>query len=215
MPKKSLVWILPAVLALATGGCFRMNKPPDRIEHYMLEYDAPDPGDLAPLSVVVRIERFSVAPPYNSSRIIYRENAFKREAYNYHRWRANPGDQVTNFLGRDFRESGLFKAVLHHDSRFAAVCVLEGAVEEFYERDSADSWEAVLTLSITLVADREPDVSKRVLFQGTYHEVEICERKNPRALTEAMSRAMKRASLRILRDVHAALSDALQGERDS
>lgn len=206
MKQRTLQSVMVVVLALLLGSCFRSGKPADQVEHYVLEYDVPRIEGLSPLPVVVRIERFSVAPPYNSGRIIYRENAYKRESYNYHRWRANPGDQVTNFLGRDFRETGLFKAVLHHESRFSASCVLEGAVEEFYERDSENAWEAVLGVSVTLIADKEPDISKRILFQGSYREKEQCTRKNPRALSEAMSRAMSRVSRRIIEDVHKTLT---------
>jgi len=205
-------WVGVIALVLATGGCLGLGKPAYQIDHYVLEYDAPQMAHLEPLPAVVRLERFSVAAPYNTSRIVYRESAYKRETYNYHRWRANPGDLVTHFLGRDFRESGLFRAVLPHDSRFSASCVLEGAVEAFYERDSEEAWDAVLGLSVTLIADEEPDVSKRVLFQGDYHEIEPCARKNPKALSEAMSRAMRRASERILTDVYRILSEPGQGQ---
>lgn len=203
-------WIGGIALVLATGGCLGLGKPAYQIDHYVLEYDAPRISNLEPLSAVVRLERFSVAAPYNTNRIVYRESAYKRETYNYHQWRANPGDLVTHFLARDFRESGLFRAVLPHDSRFSASCVLEGAVEAFYERDREEAWDAVLGLSITLIADEEPDVSRRVLFQGDYQEVEPCARKNPTALSEAMSRAMRRASERILADVYKVLSERRQ-----
>jgi hypothetical protein len=82
-------------------------------------------------------------------------------------------------------------------------------VEAFYERDGADRWEAVLALSVTLIAEGEPDVSRRVLHQESYREVEPCVRKNPRSVSEAMSRAMERASRRIVTDLHRVLS----GER--
>lgn len=205
-------WVGVIALALATGGCLGPSKPAYQIDHYVLEYDAPHIAHLEPLPAVVRMERFSVAAPYNTSRIVYRDSAYKRESYHYHRWRANPGDLVTHFLGRDFRESGLFRAVLPHDSRFSASCVLEGAVEAFYERDGKKAWDAVLGLNITLIADGEPDVSRRVLFQGAYSETEPCARKNPKALSKAMSLAMRRASERILADVYRILSEPRQGE---
>lgn len=179
-----------------------MGKPKERIDHYVLEYEAHRIPDLEPVPVVVRLERFSVAPQYNTSRIVYRDREFARETYNYHRWRANPGDLVTHFLSRDFRESGLFKAVFEAGSRFPASCVLEGSVEEFFERDGAEQWEAVLALNVTLLAEGEPDVSRRVLYQKTYRDSEPCARKNPTALSEAMSRAMARVSRAVIEDVY-------------
>lgn len=195
------------ILAMASAGCSIGGKAAERIDYYVLEYEAPQTPALASVEEVLRVERFSVAPPYNTARIVYRESAFERDTYNYHRWRANPGDLVTYFLARDLRESGLFAAVLPGESRFSASCVLEGVVEEFYEHDYADRWDAVLGVSVSLIAEGEPDVSRRVLHQASYRETEPCLRKNPRALSEAMSRAMERVSIRILLDVHKALTE--------
>ncbi|MGM0663578.1 MAG: ABC-type transport auxiliary lipoprotein family protein [Thermodesulfobacteriota bacterium] len=202
MKTRARWWVWGIVLAISAGGCSGMGKPKERVDHYVLEYEAPDIPGLEPIQAVVRLERFSVAPQYNTNRIVYRDQEFARETYNYHRWRTNPGDLVTHFLARDFRESGLFRAVLPAGSRFSASCVLEGSVEEFFERDGAEQWEAVLALSVTLLAEGEPDVSRRVLHQGTYRDSEPCVRKNPRALSEAMSRAMARVSRAIIEDVY-------------
>lgn len=190
--------ILPVILF---GSCAGVGKPMDQIEYYVLEYETPRIADPDPVSAVVRLERFSVAPQYNTSRIVYRDREFARNTYNYHRWRANPGDLVTHFLARDFRESGLFKAVLPTGSRFSASCILEGTVEEFFEWNGPEQWEAVLAISVVLVAEGEPDLSRRVLFQGTYRDSEPCAMKNPRALSEAMSRAMARVSEAVIKDV--------------
>lgn len=198
------MWVV--VLATAVSGCSLGGKPAERIDYYVLEYEPPVVADLEPVQAVIRVERFSVSPPYDTARIVYRESAFVRDTYNYHRWRTNPGDLVTYFLSRDLRESRLFEAVLPHESRFSTSCVLEGVVDEFYERDSAEQWEAVLGLSVSLLVEGEPDVSRRVLYQDSYREVEPCVRKNPKALAEAMSRAMERISKRILWDVHRVLT---------
>ncbi|MCF8062633.1 MAG: PqiC family protein [Deltaproteobacteria bacterium] len=206
MRKTKRLWVWGIVLAIAAGGCSGMGKPQDRVDYYVLEYEAPAFQALEPVQAVIRLERFSVAPAYNTDRIVYRESAFERNTYNYHRWRANPGDMVGYFLARDLRESGLFRAVLPQDTRFSASCVLEGIVEEFYERDGPEQWEAVLALSVTLIAEGEPDVSRRVLHQNAYREVEPCVRRNPKSVSEAMSRAMERISKRIVMDLHRALS---------
>ena len=183
MGKQTWSWVVLIALGVSLCGCFPGAQNKSRIDYYVLEYEPPSDQDLERLSAVIRLERFSVAPPYNTSRIVYRQNAYERDTYNYHRWRAHPGDMVSYFLARDFREAGVFQAVLPHDSRFSASCVLEGAVEEFYERDGPETWEAVLGVSITLIAEQEPDVSRRVLFQESYSEQEACSRKNPVGLS--------------------------------
>ena len=99
--------------------------------------------------------------------IIYRDKAFVRNTYSYHKWRANPGDLVTYYLARDFKAQNVFEAVLSYDSNLRMTHSLEGVVEEFYEKDSEDSWEAVLSFSLTLVKEHEPDVTRQGYISKT------------------------------------------------
>ena len=203
---KKIIILIP-VIFLVLNACLDLKQPSNRIDYYTLEYDPPKISDLNPLPLVVRLERFSVAPVYNTNQIIYRDSSFKRNSYVYHKWRANPGDLVTYFLSRDLKESGLFKAVLPYDSRFPSPYMVEGVVEEFFERDTAEMWEAVLTVSIVLMVEREPDISRRILFQKTYRANEACKEKDPMALTGAMSRTMAGNSDGIIRDIYNCLKD--------
>ena len=70
--------------------------------------------------------------------------------------------------------------------------------------------EGPLIISITLMAEDEPDVSRRILFQRRYRAEESCTIKNPRALAEAMSRAMADLSEKIIRDIHGRLKEGRQ-----
>ena len=203
--RKASILFLGFTLLLCA--CVPSNKPRSKIEFYTLEYDLSKKAALKSIPIVIRIERFSVAPMYNTTRMIYRDSSFKRSAYVLHKWRANPGNLVTYFLSRDIKHSGLFKAVLPHDSGFPSSYVLEGSVDEFFEWDSVKDWKAVLSLAITLMAYDEPDISKRVLFQKAYRVVKPCKQKTPRALAGAMSLAMKEVSGEILEDVYSHLKD--------
>jgi ABC-type uncharacterized transport system auxiliary subunit len=157
---------------------------------------------LKPTPVILRLERFTVAPLYNSNRIVYKENEFRRDTYLYHKWRANPGDLVTYFLARDLRETELFKAVTGVSFTIPSSYHIEGIVDEFFEEDEENSWKAVLSVNITLIVDNEPDISKRVVFQKRYNAVEECKKKNPHALAEGMSVAMSKISQKIIYDIH-------------
>jgi ABC-type uncharacterized transport system auxiliary subunit len=192
------------VLVFGCASCTGLSRPSPKIEHYSLEY-APPSTEGAQLPVAIRVERFSEAPLYDTRQIIYREKAFSREGYFYHRWRAMPADLVTYFLARDLKTSGLFVGVLPYDSRQPAAFSIEGSVDEFLESDEEESWEAVLSFSVTLSAAREPDISKRILFQKSYSATRPCKQKNPRALAEAMSEAMAQLSAEVRKDVYKAL----------
>ena len=189
------------------GACLDLKQPRNKIEYYTLEYETPEITGLKPLLIMIRLERFSVAPSYNNNQIIYRDRSFKRDAYAYHRWRANPGDLVAHNLSRDIRCSGLFKAVLPHDSRSASSHVMEGTVDEFFEWDKEENWEAILSVNIVFMGENGPANEKMIIFQKTYRAQEPCKQKNPTALAEAMSRAMAEISGKIIKDIYDHVTD--------
>jgi cholesterol transport system auxiliary component len=185
-----------------------LKQPASKTDFYTLEYNPPqisDPEGAKQLPVVIKIDRFSMAPEYNTNQMIYRDKSFKRNVYNYHAWRARAGDLVSYFLSRDMKQSGLFKGVFSPDSRSASSHVLEGSVDEFFEWDTEKDWKAVLTVSVTLLLQDEPDISKRIIFQKSYNTKEICKKRNPKALAEAMSQAMKKISAEIIKDIYDSL----------
>ena len=201
----NLVFILFVIL-FVVAGCLGKQRPPVKIDYYTLEYELNKFVDLKPTPFVLRIERFSVSPLYNSNNIIYKTRQFKRDAYNYHKWLANPGDIVTYYLLRDMKQSSLFTAIFEPGVRFSSSHVISGTVDEFFEQDEKGSWKAILSVSITLIVENEPDISKRILFQKNYSANKKCGRKNPRALASAMSSAMASISEMIITDVYKSLS---------
>ena len=182
------------LFVLLTTSCVTLKQPSLRIEHYTLEYAPPEPGDLPRLPVILKVERFTVAPLYDTRQMVYRDRAYKRETYTYHRWRSHPADLVTDYLVRDLRRSGLFGAVVQEGSTVPPTHVLEGSVDEFFEWNAAEGWKAVLTLSTTLIKARETDAAGSILFQKTFRAVQPYEEKTPKGLAEAMSEAMSRMS---------------------
>lgn len=209
-PAQTVRYWITLLAIFMTAGCVSTKSPDATIEYYTLEYDPPVTENHPPLPVALRVERFTVAPLYNTSNMIFREEAFKRDAYSYHRWRANPADLVTHYLSRDLKASGFFAGVYDTRSRFLSTHAIEGSVEEFFENDNNGAWEAVLALTVILVAERELDMSKAVLLQRHYRISEPCEQKNPGAVAAAMSRAMAKISEMIIEDVYNSLASATQ-----
>ena len=85
----NFIFIISCLLLLFTG-CFGTSPTSDRIRFYTLEYDPPLFSGLEELPYVIRIERFSIDPIYNTNRIIYRDESYRRDEYVYYRWRSNP-----------------------------------------------------------------------------------------------------------------------------
>jgi cholesterol transport system auxiliary component len=202
--------LITLLVIFILAGCVSTKSPSATIAYYTLEYDPPIVKNHPPLPVALRVERFTVAPLYNTSNMVFREEAFKRDAYSYHRWRANPADLVTHYLSRDLKTSGFFAGVYDTRSRFLSTHAIEGSVDEFFENDNNGAWEAVLALTVTLVAERESDMSKAVLLQRHYRINEPCEEKNPGAVAAAMSRAMAKISEMIIADVYNSLASVIQ-----
>ncbi|MDJ0913703.1 MAG: ABC-type transport auxiliary lipoprotein family protein [Desulfobacterales bacterium] len=194
------------ILLLIIAACTSVKHPDPKISYYTFEYQL----DVAPqpklLDAVLKIDRFQTAPMYNSNRISFREQPFERGAYNYHKWRAYPGDLISHFLARDLNHSMLFKAVLTTDSRFTPTHIMEGSVDEFYEQSADGKCQAVLSVSVTLLAADEPDIAKRIIFHNRYRAIKDCATNTPQALAEAMSQAMASISQQVIADTYHYLS---------
>ncbi|WP_207677986.1 ABC-type transport auxiliary lipoprotein family protein [Desulfonema magnum] len=221
------IFFLFVFVVLSLAGCLNLKETAQKINYYSLEYDPPvvrnwklETGNSTipnsksqipnpkspPLPFVIRVERFQAAPFYDTNKIVFKEGAFKRDTYIYHKWWAKPGDIVSYFLARDIKASGLFEAVFAFDKSLSCSHLIEGTVDEFFEQDEADSWQAVLAVSITLMAENEPDISKKILLQKKYNAKELCAQKNPRHLAEAMGKALSKISEKIITDIHNCLS---------
>ena len=199
--------ILVTLSVVLGGGCVNIKRSNPHTNYYILEYDPPKFAGLAPVSDIIRIDRFQTVPIYNSKKIIYREKPYERNTYHYHKWQSNPGDLIAYFLARDFKAASLFKAVVTEDSSSSFSHVIEGTVEDFFESDKEKFWEAVLSVNITLLGETDAGVGQITLLQKTYRAQQACRQKNPTALVEAMSGAMAEISQQIISDVYKAITE--------
>jgi ABC-type uncharacterized transport system auxiliary subunit len=141
-----------------------------------------------------------VAQAFNTNAMVYQPQPFQSQSYNYSRWRANPGNLVTDYLIRDLRESGFFKAVFGPDSSAKHRFTLEGGLAEFQEVDAPDGWKASLALTVTLLDTDQEELPQRVVFQKNYRVLSPLPEKTPQGLAQGMSRAMEEVSARIIND---------------
>ena len=201
--------LLAALLVACLVGC---GKPPMLVNQYILEYPAPVTGGKTKLPAAIRVEPFSVAQAVNTNAMVYQPQPFQTQVYNYSRWRANPGYLATDFLIRDLRESGLFKAVFGADSTGEYRFKLEGGVVEFQEVDAPDGWKASLVLTVTLLDLLQGDLPQRVVLQRNYRVQEPMPEKTPQGLAQGMSRAMEQVSARIINDTYEAARTRTAGK---
>ena len=205
MKHLSMLLVLFCCSALIMSGCIGSKNRKIQVNYYILEYEAPEISPAPVLPVTLRVDRFQISPVYDTEKFISRGEAFSRNHYNYQRWRANPKDLVTYFLSRDIRNSNLFEAVFPPDSLNRSTHLITGTVDEFYEKDG-DPWKAVLSVSIAVIKQNEPDVSRQVVYQKTYSIESPSDDDSPQSFVQAMSRAMASLSREITNDLYTRLS---------
>jgi ABC-type uncharacterized transport system auxiliary subunit len=200
-----IAMIMAAALFLSLGlltGCAGSRPSTPELRHYTLFYEPPT-FSLPRLEAVVAVAPFTASPEYDGTRMVYQEREFALGEYAQHRWRAAPSQLATSNLLRDLRAGGLFNGVVPADSMVRPTHLLEGNVDKFLERSGKDGISAVLEMTVCL---SEVGRGGTVILQKSYRAPVPAGAKNPRALAEAMSRAMAEVSRRIGEDVHAAIA---------
>ena len=198
--------VLPLLaICLLFSGCFGLGKKSPMIERYTLEYPSPTFENLTRLDQTIKVERFSVAKAFNTESMVFRPDAFKLDTYASHRWMVNPGDMTSDYLLRDLRNSGLFRAVFSYRDYDDARFVLEGGLEEFMEVDEGKGRSAVLTLTVNLLDLSRTGTPSRLIFQKKYRSVEPIPDADPAGLARAMSTGAGKVSAQVIKDVYGAV----------
>jgi uncharacterized lipoprotein YmbA len=192
------------MLILLLIGCVSGQRA-SSIEYYMMDY-SPTGIKAAPcLDEVIKIERFSVAQLFNSNAMLYRTGPFGLGNFPSERWRTNPGNMVTDYLIRDVRHAGLFRAVFSYRDAEASRFVIEGSVMEFLEVRQEDGLKALLTVTVTLLDLSQTEITKKVVFQKRYAHASLYKEKGPAGLARGLSESMELLSGQIMNDVYYAV----------
>ena len=185
--------------------CSLGGKPSYKVNQHTLEYPSPFQKELTSINELIKVEQFSVAQTFNTSAMIYKEGPNLRNVDPYHRWRTKPGEMAAEYLVRDLRNSGLFRAVISCDDSEETRFLLEGQVDEFLEASEKDGRKAVLSLNVTFLDLTKRVTAEKVIFQRDYKVVEPYTEKTPAALAQGMSRAMEKISRQIILDLQDAV----------
>jgi len=197
-------WIPVAAAILCLAGCFRGAKAPALEERYVLEYPSPGLPGAAPLSGALRIGRFGADESLKTTRMVFRPEPFRKETDFYNLWAVAPDSLVTDFLLRDFRRAGPFRAVFAEGEPQPARFLVQGYLEAFEEADGPGGRVATLAATATLFDLSRKELPERILFQKGYRFEEPLPSMSARGLAQAMSRAVERFAAQLVRDVHTA-----------
>jgi len=198
---------LAILLTVLITACGLGAKPSYIVNQYTLEYPPPVLRDSTSVGELVKVEQFNVAQTFNTPAMIYKEGPNLRNVDPYNRWRTKPGEMATEYLTRDLRNLGLFRAVISDNDSEEARYLLEGQVEEFLDASEKDGRQAVLSLNVTFLDLKKRGTAEKVIFQRDYNVVEPYAEKTTPAFAQAMSRAMGKISRQIILDLQAAVKN--------
>jgi cholesterol transport system auxiliary component len=208
--KENRCWPGLALLILSMvlmASCSFGAKPSYKVNQYTLEYPSPILKESTSIIELVKVEQFIVAQTFNTSSMVYKEGPNLRNVDPYNRWRTKPGEMTAEYLIRDLRNSGLFRAVISYDDSMEARYLLDGQVDEFLEIDEKDGRKAVLGLNVTFLDLKKRETAVKVIFQRDYKAVEPYPERTPAALAQGMSRAMEKISRQIILDLQDAVKN--------
>lgn len=195
---------------LLIAGCAGSGKPPYAVESYLLSYPPPSWDQPVRLDTSVQFNRFSIATAYNSVAMVFRDDRYSFDSFNYSRWAVNPADMIADSLLRDVRESGFFQAVYSRYETEEGRFVISGSVEEFFLRMEKGDKKAVVGITVSLKDTLQKEADKRIIFQKKYFREEPLQEESPRGYCQAESQAVRIISEQITNDVYAAIKANVQ-----
>jgi cholesterol transport system auxiliary component len=195
------------LLLMFASGCSLGAKPAYLVNQYTLEYPSPALKETAQINELIKVERFFVVQIFDSLAMVYKEGPNLRNVDAYNRWRIKPGDMVTDYLVRDLRNSGLFRAIFSYNDSKEPRYLLEGQVDEFLEVNEKDGRKAVLSLNVTFLDLKKKELLDRVIFQRDYKFIEPVVEKTPEAYAQGMSKAMEKFSKQLISDIYQILKN--------
>jgi ABC-type uncharacterized transport system auxiliary subunit len=193
---------------LIIQGCVNTGKPKYDVENYLIAYPVFVPEKQTKLATTIRLNRFTISTAYNTQNMIFRQDTYTFDSFNYNRWAVNPADMVADLLLRDLQSSNFFHAVFSRYVVDDGLFLLQGNIEDFYLRIDKKGKTAIVSMEITLRDSREKDAIKRIVFQKQYRHEELLTDQTPRGYCQAMSKAVQTISQQILNDVYQAIKQA-------
>ncbi|MHB8138173.1 MAG: ABC-type transport auxiliary lipoprotein family protein [Smithellaceae bacterium] len=215
LKKSKGAFFMMVIFSLLLAGCFTGGKPQYNIESYILNYPAPSWNQHDKLAASVKFNRFSIAAAYNSTRMIFRNDAYSVDSFNYSHWAVNPADMVADKLLDDMTGSGLFQTVFSYQEPEGGRFIVSGGIEEFLLNINNNNKTAVISITITLQDSRKKETGKRIMFQKKYIRAEPLQDSSPRGYCQAASQAMQALSREIISDIYAAIKNASPSAADS
>jgi ABC-type uncharacterized transport system auxiliary subunit len=196
----TVAWVLLA------SGCSSVISKPAPSSLYLLHY-APQMLECHQgTAQTVRVWPLEAAAPYDQEAMVVLSNATKVEYSAQHRWVAQPGQLVANWLIRDLSQDRLFAEVLGFSEPVTAHWGLGGRLFAFAWKRLGDRSQAILDLEMTLM-ENPPGLQRNILFRKHYQLAsEPTSNSSAEGFAQAMSALAREFSAQLRNDLCAVLA---------
>lgn len=153
---RNYIYVFITVFLLA--GCAGEQRA---IKYYTIDSYAIEPPETAdihfdePLPYIVEVADFTIAGPYNDSRIALRTDSNELEYYHYHQWAETPGHAVRYFIWRILHDAGIFEVCQLRLTVRTPQYVVTGAINRIERVDVEGEAGAYIDGAVDLVDVRE------------------------------------------------------------
>lgn len=175
---------LRACVALVAAACLTGCATPPEERFYDLN-TAVTPAK-APIPLTLAVKEISASGECASERMAYRRNEVEVGFYLYQRWTRPPAELVREALVTSLRSSGSFANVWEFGRPGEADWVLGGRLRRFEEADTAEGWEARLSLDLFVTDAR----SGKLIYSRAFERRALAEKRNPAGVAAAMSKLL-------------------------
>ena len=202
--------VVVSAFILLAAGCATSSKPAYSIEKYLLSWPPSARNEAGELPFRIKFNRFSIAAAYNSTDMIFRDDDYGFDSFNYSRWAVNPADMLADGIVADMRAGGKFQAVFSRHETGSGRFIISGSIEEFYLRIKKKKKTALIGMSLVMEDSTRKKMDERIIFQKKYREEESLDEQSPRGYARAASRAAQKIAAEIIGDIYRAAENRMK-----
>ncbi|RLB06513.1 MAG: hypothetical protein DRG59_07840 [Deltaproteobacteria bacterium] len=203
---KKVAITLVVFFLIQLTGCFGVYKLERPIIHYQLDPEVETVDCAVRADHVLLVMPVLVAPPYDSSRLMYSSGNFKVEPSVHYRWITAPDSMIRAYLVKALKNMSVFGNVTAHEGLLSADYALETQVSRLDCTRTKTGHTAHLQASVVLIKNsRKASKGRKICLKKSYNVLEDVQGgESPPDINNvvvALNQALKKFCLELQKDL--------------